>query len=270
MFKLLRADFYKLFRSVSFYICAALTAIFGAIAVFQKAISLQAFYEQTFGIELDMGMLGLTGLDVMNSPLGSPPVILLILTGIAVALFTVTDFSNGTIKNIISRGHRRVTYFFSKLVTNIVTSTIYTVISCAVAFGVGNWVFSYGEPTKDDYVKAITSIGTFMILMVCIVAMVTMLAFVCRNSGGAIVAAILVSSDILSALLFSFIDWLIKNWELAKDFRIEKYWPAFQSSIVVQGTWGEEMVNVALIVCGCWFVFSLIVGIFTFMKRDIK
>ena len=111
MSNLLKYDFYKLIRSKSFYICTILSLFISVLTVYLSGY----FYNGT-GYNLFKPYDSLMGISD-----GLVSSVLLII--IAIVIFIPSDFSFGTIKNMISSGASRVNIYLSKLI-----------VSCAMVF----------------------------------------------------------------------------------------------------------------------------------------
>lgn len=106
MVRLLRANFARLWKSKSFWVCLIL-AFALALANFLSTYSVQPQCVEKLGRELMAG---------------SSNVVLFL--SIFAALFLGTDYSNGTIRNKLVIGHTRAEIYFSNLVTTAASGVI--------------------------------------------------------------------------------------------------------------------------------------------------
>ena len=119
MKNLLAIDFYKLFRTKSFYV---ISAILLALTVFSSAIVCSGFlrtYEENllnFGNTVGLGsMLGIAW-NIVFSNFSNIGIFIAIMS----ILFTCSEFSFGTIKNIASKGYKRAEIYLSKFLSSAV------------------------------------------------------------------------------------------------------------------------------------------------------
>ncbi|MBD5083970.1 MAG: hypothetical protein HDT33_02600 [Clostridiales bacterium] len=154
MFNLLRMDLRRLFKTRSFYIVLAVTVGFLVLMVLMIAAitspevvdSMKNSDSQLIIVETDQDsqemreeISAMTRLDFIYECLGSD--FLLVMAGIGVTLFVLTDFSSGFIKNICSARPRRREYVLSKVLTAgiysgiLVAAAILTSAVCPILFG---------------------------------------------------------------------------------------------------------------------------------------
>ncbi|MCI8909065.1 MAG: ABC transporter permease subunit [Oscillibacter sp.] len=154
MFNLLCMDLRRLFRSRSFYVILAVTAVMLIlVTVMAYAVAdsemMDAMEAQGAEITESDRMMSeyihnLSQLDLMHETLGSG--FLLVMTGIGMTLFVNGDFSSGFIKNICSVRPRRRDYVLSKIVLAGVYSGILTVLSVLLMLLVPMLIQMYPAP----------------------------------------------------------------------------------------------------------------------------
>ena len=136
MFNLLKMDVRRLFRSRSFYIVLAVTAvlILGLVLLVDTVTDqrvLDAMESQGAEItesdrEMRAELEGMSRLDFVHECLGSG--FLLLLTGVGMTLFVHADFFSGYVKNICFARPRRWEYVLSKILTAGVYSGVLTIL----------------------------------------------------------------------------------------------------------------------------------------------
>ena len=102
MGKLLRSDFYRLFRSKSFYICTTIVSALLCLSIFMEKWALKVATTQLEGMEglpstlrfkdgISYGLIAFTGGDIQ------------MFIAIFSAIFITSEFVHGTMKNTISK-----------------------------------------------------------------------------------------------------------------------------------------------------------------------
>ena len=136
MFNLLKMDVRRLFRSRSFYIVLAVTAvlILGLVLLVDTVTDqrvLDAMESQGAEIaesdrEMRAELESMSRLDFVHECLSSG--FLLLLTGVGMTLFVHADFFSGYVKNICFARPRRWEYVLSKILTAGVYSGVLTIL----------------------------------------------------------------------------------------------------------------------------------------------
>ncbi len=114
MFKLIRADLARLFKTKSFWICGGLAAVLILINFLLDCKVNRAAAES----------LGATMFDDSSN--------IMLFAAIFAGLFLGTDYSNGTIRNKMIVGHGRCSIYFSNLIVSSVGGVIYCLAGWAV------------------------------------------------------------------------------------------------------------------------------------------
>lgn len=259
MINLLRSDFYKLFRTKAFYICGVIMATISVLII----VSLNASIKASMGI--DASLLGYDGLYALTAGLAWSNLFVTIM----VSMFIPNEFSFGTIKNIASRGVSRINIYLSKIIVGIFISIVYTLFCAAVSFAAGSIMWGTGELTRAVYLDISRMVGLFLVAEVTLQCIFMMVGFFVRQTGGTVATnlAIIIA---FPALVAQFVNYAVYQLFKVEDFSAEKYWPATYLSKYLSLDITQADINTGLIVCGCYIVISLAVGIFFFYKRDIK
>ena len=206
MKNLLKLEFRKLITRKSFYICIAIMV---GLLLF-SALTTNALIDSEFMDEYDYQ---LSGINTMIEALSTSSFIM--IAGIFVALFVCEDYTGQTVKNIYARGYSRVSVYFSKLITVLISTTVMLIIVDAVAFLVGSALFGVGE--IGNY-KFLAIIGTQYIIAIAEVTFAFTIASVIRKTGGAI--ACIIIAPMLIGILLSLVD-VFFNFE---NISISEFW----------------------------------------------
>ena len=240
MLNILKSDFYKMRKSKTF--------LFSMVGCVAFAILVTV----TMRVEPDMfEYFGGTGALIGNIP----SLMHIYATAAFVAIFISSEFRNGTIKNIISRGTGRIVVVFSKfIVCSIGAITIMIVFMVAlVAMGTilmgfdPNGILSISGLVKIIALQGLTAIG--------FTALFALMTMTIRNLGGAIAANF--AWVAIAIFIFGVIDigefWLAWNVFTFSTFSI-------YTADVVHG----------IVLALSWIVLTMLLSTATFAKRDIK
>lgn len=259
MIGLLRSDFYKLFRTKAFYICGILAAALAALDVIMVNSTMDP------GMQAYASLMGYSG----TYALARGIVQVNLFAAIMISMFIPNEFSFGTIKNIASRGISRANIYLSKVIAGAVITIIYTVVCAAVSFTAGSIMWGTGELTRAIYLDISRMLGLFLLAEISLQCIFVMIGFFVRRTGGT-VATNLGIIMIVPTLISLFINYAALNWFKFENFLFEKYWPSTYTATFASLYIDQADINIGLIVCACYIVASIAVGIFFFYKRDIK
>ncbi len=269
MFNALKSDFYKLFRSKSFYICAVLiVAACAFLAWFDHLIiltNLELYGTdisslKSYGVEI--GSVG-----VLNRLLSIP----IVMIAIVAVLFITREFSFGTIRFQVSSGISRFKLYLSKLVVNLFVAVSYAIIEAISLFVSGYIVWnSFGDFDSKFFANFAEYFGLTLLLAFAVVCFYQMLAFVIKNKIGAMV--ICLGFPIYFGLIARYLDTVIrnifKNVEGIKDFSLLQYVPDNYYNVFKTLDFTNKYFTTGIIVCVSYIIISTAIGIWSFSKRD--
>lgn len=256
MFSVLKSDFYKLFCRKAFYICGLISGLVGVLLV--------VLINNEFPYAKELGYNGIN-----STYIGLGQVTL--LATIFLSMFVSSEFSYGTIKNMCSRGISRAGIYLSKIIIGIFTSITYILFTAFCGFVSGSLMWGVGELKSEDFWSILRLFGLFILAEACLQSIFIMIGFLIRHSGGTVSAnlGIYVTANIL---IFPILDYGIKSlkWfelkESTSQYWVGSYVQTFMSSLELD----QAVINRGIIVCLVYFVISLIIGITTFYRRDVR
>ncbi|MGN1043401.1 MAG: ABC transporter permease [Acutalibacteraceae bacterium] len=258
MSNLLKYDFYKLIRSKSFYICAAISLVISTLTVFLCATGYNEIGYNMF--KPYDSLMGIS--DGLSS-------VTLLIT-IAIVIFIPSDFSFGTIKNMISAGASRINIYLSKLIVSCAIIFSYMVVNIICCGIVGACMGEVGEYTRDTYLTLLKMFGYSFLAQLALASLCVMISFLIRKKSVVITVAILLNT-IGTSFLASIIDFCVKRVTSIEDFSSIKYFPL---SYVGVGMGIDSMPKndliTSLIVFGVYVVLCTVVGMIVFKKVDIE
>ncbi len=263
---MLESDFYKLFRLKSVFICPI-------IMVLLIALNFGMFWWlNKVTASVPGGIQELTIKTMLFASSGNANIPLFI--AIICSLFVGSEFAHGLIKNNVARGSNRLQIYFSKMIVLSVLVVIYTLGSYLVSgifIGISKAIPSVasgfhifdtttvGQFARTVFLQIWTNISVTSIFM--------MLAFLLRTSGSAIgvnLAVYFLSGIILTIVgaLSSQVAWLEK---------VLLYIPNMITlTIVSTPTFTTPIWLRVTFMPLAYLIVSSLIGISTFLKRDIK
>ncbi|MDO4199668.1 MAG: ABC transporter permease [Clostridia bacterium] len=281
MLKLIKSDFYKLFRMKSFYICGVLAAIFAGIGILALD-AMDKMQYALYGLE-DMFTSQCTGIYSLTMGVGSAT----LFTTIIVSMFTASEFRFGTIKNIASRGVNRAWIYFSKYIVTIFVSVAYTLVCALAAFIVGCCLAGVGDFDRNIFLDILEVLGLFILAQIAMQSIFQMMGFIIRSTGWTIGANIAIFA-FLRNMVLDFIDMAVNNWLAPavasvdwlsswlkiENFSSNNYWPfpylsQFTNMDIFHMDFFYPILTRGLIVCAVYIIVTTAIGIWTFQKRDI-
>lgn len=256
MVNMIKADFYKLFRKKSFYVCGIIGIVISLLSILLINSSFGGFSPSFFGYD------GVKAL-FFGLPSGS------LFCTIFLSLFVTNEFSFGTIKNIISSGQNRISIYISKLIVALFISFTYTVLFGLSAFILGSNLWGLSELSRGDYLSIIRSILLVVLVEFAMQSVFTMIGFLVRKSSGTLTLNIVVSM-FSKTFLFPILNLIAYKLFNVTNFESEKFWPTTYLSYFLSLDIKTEDILLGLAVCGATIVISSIIGLVSFIQRDIK
>ncbi len=135
MSKLLRADFFRMFRSRAFWTGFIVMVVLSLFYVLVGIVDYKAFPEIYVEINL------------MDHYIFSLTMFLPIILSAVTATFLGNDYKNGTIRNKLITGHSRVKVYFSELIVSVTTAMIYYILNNAIILSLG--IPFLGQPSDS-------------------------------------------------------------------------------------------------------------------------
>ena len=263
-FSLLEVDFYRLLRSVAFYV------IFGVFAAYQildilitlaannlmknlldfgLELELTTYSNQLFGSTLSYGNLGL-------------------FLVIFFAVFLCSEFRSNTIRNKLTLGYSRTMVYFASLTVTYIVTLMAVALSCVINAAIGIPVLGWKH---SSYAMQYAFYSLFALLP--LVALIHTLCYGSKSLGIALgvgLPTIIVLPSIFSLIsLFANdskgVEWVIRLIFIA----LEEYIPvALQYNGEVQ-ILSNLALNASLSYI-LWTALFIVLGYFAFSKKDIK
>lgn len=256
-FALLSVDFYKLFRSVSFYV------VFGVLAVIEF-FNILLMYAVNLLVS-DYPLESLTHVNMLfgNSlSYGNLGLFLVIFF----AIFLCSEFRGNTIRNKITMGYSRTQVYFASLTFTYLVTLMAVALSCAVVaiFGIPMLGWEHSQAAMEYAFYAL-----FALLP--LVALIHTLSYGSKSFGIALgvgLPLIIILPGILSMLNlfvyeYEWVEWLTRIIFIS----LEEYIPV---SFQLEGMAMSHLALNATLSYTLWTALFIVIGYFAFTKQDIK
>ena len=260
MINILKVDLYKMFKAKSFYVIGIILAAFSALNAYAFAkISLDANEELLMLINSNFFVVFMQNVNSVVT-----------YVTLFVVLFMVSEFSNGTIKNIATKGYLRESIYFSKLIVGAISTLIYVAV---VALSIYlPYIFVLRGHITNEFEMPKYFINSFFIMLLQLLAYISiglMIASLVRKSGLSVVCLFAFTS--LIPFILDMLDKLLaSNFET--KFSLSKYFISGSLSYAISqadlSIPDKDILRIILVPI-CFFVASVAIGVTVFKKRDI-
>lgn len=260
MINILKVDLYKMFKAKSFYVIGIILAAFSALNAYAFAkISLDANEKLLMLVNSNFFVVFMQNVNSVVT-----------YVTLFVVLFMVSEFSNGTIKNIATKGYLRESIYFSKLIVGAVSTLIYVAV---VALSIYlPYIFVLRGHITNEFEMPKYFINSFFIMLLHLLAYISiglMIASLVRKSGLSVVCLFAFTS--LIPFILDMLDKLLaSNFET--KFSLSKYFISGSLGYAISqadlSIPDKDIVRVILVPI-CFFVASVAIGVTVFKKRDI-
>ncbi|MDO4943761.1 MAG: hypothetical protein Q4E74_01015 [Ruminococcus sp.] len=283
MLNLIRMNLYSLFRTVSFWVMIAVTAVIAVFFVYMTNVDIEYMSEensaaeqtaqQTDENEITVGIAVETldewvdqGIEMVSlfQVMGSSAIIAL-LASIFVAIYTNAEQKTGFIKNIAGQLPKRGMLSLAKLsgiaVELLIMFGVYilaTVISGKIILG--------DKLVLGDVGDLIKIIAVQYLLHLAFCSFVQMLCTVARGAGIGMTVGILFCSG-MTSLVYMGINYVVSKLG-AEDFDVSKY--DLMTYIGSASASDSDMMTKCIIAGAAYLVICTAVSMLVMQKRDIK
>ena len=271
MLNLLKADFYKLKKSKAFWILNAVALAMCIIAVIASKISFDSFIGNSELPDKAQAQLSAmahqaSGVWALTTQLPMIP----LLVGIFVAIFLTSEFTHGTMKNILSKGAVRIKVYASKFIVCGFVSIVMLIVSWVALAVLGSIVWGFDPQGIASVSKLVVYLLLMSLLTVSYTAVFTFIAMSIRSNGGTVAVNV-----VISVMMSVLIGWI--NLIIGYNVDLTKYWLdgpintlANANSSAILLSYDSEFIVRAVIVAIAWGVAAIAGGMVLFQKRDVK
>lgn len=185
---------------------------------------------------------------------------------IIVCIFVGKDFSNGTVRLMISRGTNRVRAFFSKWISLAILVTAYSIFAlviCGILYAFKN----SGGFTGHDFGILMRGFALQLLVNLASMSIFFMIAFLCRSSGASL--GVSIGLYIVLQVALSIISTVIEISGGSTTWIM--FMPLQQMSVAASAeTYSTAQLCAVIIMPLVYIGLSFGIGLGTFLKRDIK
>lgn len=270
MLNQIRADFYRLFKSKSFYLIMGIAfiftifmmAIYGIYSFALNNIDITELGEDTAA--MIRGMLPTNFTQYMEMFYFGNYSIMFII--ILMVIFCSAEYSKGYIKNTATLISPRYLTVFSKLIITVfVTAIVYLLIGIVV---VGGCSIMSIEISSDNVAGIIKMLLVSFLMNVSLASFILMLFYLFRKSMPALISGILYIS--MGTMILAFLNLAIRAAFKADDFDITKYINLGNLVNHVSATASDSTYIRATIVALIVMAGSTAISCVSMQKKDIR
>ncbi len=185
---------------------------------------------------------------------------------ISISIFAAGEFGYGTMKNIASHGFRRSAIFFSKTLVGWLISLLYIVSYFLFTFFPALIFWGTGTASETFVTDALVITALQILLTLAFSTLFTAVAFLLRQSGGAMAISICI-------MQFSLLGASLTQLFLQEVLHIENQLPSYLISSCMNALYDpltQEVIQRCLLVGFGFLALFLLCGLLPFRKRDIK
>lgn len=263
MGKVLSFELHKLFRTKSFYVWTTLSAALSVLFLLMYYGFYQTVQSPEVVAEISadgeaIPFLPENGIMSMVQMFGKSPMVFCIL--VFICSFACSDFENGILKNIISKGYRREAIFTAKYITVLVASFIMTAVNAICVFAVSTALFgSAGE----SYSLLIPQLIILVFGILTFAGLFFMLCSLFKKNAPAVIISLL--SLLLIPQGLSLANMALK----LKDFDLGILWFGSRISDISTVSVTEGALVGAAICIAVYFAATYIVSIIAVKKTEV-
>lgn len=268
MRQLLSFELRKLVRSKSIYICLIVMVCLKIIGVVIAKATMDMFDGFQSMVDMDEmgGMFSYSGIKYLLSACNGSN--MWIFMAIFVTIFICTDFTEGTMKNIVARGFGRDKIFFAKSIVICIGSILFGIVSMLVGFLSGSIAFGVGKGFSGSMAVALL---VQLLALMAYTMMNVLLAVLFGKLGGAITLGIII--PLVYPLLIQLLDILIvlvadDPSKVRNDFFSRFTVGTNLSKISDIGASGSDIVFAAVIF-GVYISLFTLLGILVIRKKEV-
>lgn len=271
MLNMLRADLYglKKSRALLYMVLVGAAIITVLTFVFKHEID-NGVLNSPQGISPEMDIFGVSlvglrkipgAIDVAFRIAGKGDFIPLMIA-VFVCIYTTNEFSYGTIKNILAVGNKKMSFYFSKLITISLSSVIIFLSIVLAAFAAGSFLFGFGSKISD-VARLFQTLALQLLLHTAYASIFFMIAALIKNTGVSI--AVSVGALIFNKMLLEAADWLFKTGTSIQSFSL-----GVNISALTVPSPTINMIAKALLVGLACIIASTVAGSLISSRRDVN
>ena len=190
MNKLLSAEFMRLYKSFVFKLCLIFSAGLGIFAVIIRWLDIRK-HADTYA-QLSVEYRNADGLIFVGS------LYMIFAVAVFVSIFVGTEYSDGTIRNKLTIGHKRSKIYFSKLIVCAAVTFTINILYIVVVLLFGNILIG---GTTMSIVKILSFTATCSTAIIALTAILLLLSMSIQNKAAGAVTCLIVTLVMMFAAL---------------------------------------------------------------------
>ncbi|MCR1975373.1 ABC transporter permease [Clostridium sporogenes] len=193
-------------------------------------------------------------IEFVRSALGFGPILETLIIFMA-GEFIIKEYSYGTLKNILSYGHKRDQVYISKIIIMLVVTFILTFL---LLFGTVIVAFISGAIKKISYDEILEAINFILLICIVFTAIASIYTFLCTLiKSKSLIVTIGLIYIFLSSIFIGKIPY-------------QKYTPTFMLMDIGIAPITAQNIHHIIITCIILIIVTSFLGIFVFKREDIK
>ncbi|KEI80186.1 hypothetical protein EXM30_13595 [Clostridium botulinum] len=263
MYNLIKFEFYKLKHNRVFKnslilisLCVAYTIYLFFFKEHKHMIFNSAFGGREYGFWLnnfnDRGNPKV--IEFVRSALGFGPILEILIIFMA-GEFIIKEYSYGTLKNILSYGHKREQVYISKIIIMLVVTFILTFL---LLFGTVIVAFISGAIREFSYGEILGAINFILLICIVFTAMASIYTFLCT----------LIKSK--SLIVTIGLIYIFVSATCIGRIPYQKYTPTFMLMDIGIVPPSIQNIHHIIMTCIILVIVTSFIGLFIFKKQDIK
>ncbi|MHC5247544.1 ABC transporter permease [Enterococcus sp. LJL90] len=207
MFNFIRGDFYRLLHTKSFWITEAVVFVFTLIAIFSMSTVTMVTVN---GESATSGnsVSSITGFTAIQLSLTS---MLLYFMLPLIILVLGSEYSKGTLKNIVTVGVSRTSFFFGKFISFMTVLFAQILGIMTVSFVVGTIVGGTGFENGEQVATLVYYMFGLLLMLAAISSLIIIVLYLTKNTAVCIILAIILPTIINTVHIFKQ-DWKILDF----------------------------------------------------------
>lgn len=201
-----------------------------------------------------------------------------LLIAIFIAIFVAGEFSNGTIKMIVSKGYSRAQIYWSKFISGIISANIMTVIVVIVTTLLGCIIWGWNDPVTGA-AASVLDVLKFLLVQFALNTSLTAMFIGCsmmfRSLGISI--AVTIATYSFGGIIFSLMDAIVNGLCQVAEYDPSKLPFLPSEAWIVQAVANTSTLDlsnhdliVGLVVSLVYAALFTFIGMWSFKKNDIK
>ncbi len=274
MFNLLSADLYTVKKSKAVFVMILLGAAISIAFVFMLKFVVMNLPASEIGQGSNKVVMGwslskfdaykFNALYLANQVFGNGDIIPLLIA-IFVCMFVTGEFAHGTIRNILTIGCKKSTFYLSKLIIVCAASVDIMLSTVITTFIAGGFVFGFGTDTRiNGIIDFLGILAVQAFLHMAFASLFLMIALLVKNVGGSIAIS-------MCTVLFLSIAFAITSSTAFKSGQIiSSWWLSTNIAALTAPSLTTGTIVKAVFVGFLFIAITTTLGMSIFTRQDVK